>query len=127
MSAECIIWQGAVQSRGYGSVTNRKGGTMLAHRAVWEATYGAIPDGMTIDHLCRTKLCVNVAHMEVVTAAENTRRMLALKTECVKGHPLRGQNLRMVNRADGRTYRVCRECERATKRAYRARVAERAA
>jgi hypothetical protein len=48
--------------------------TALAHRVAYEALVGPIPDGMTIDHLCRNKRCLNPAHMELVTRGENTRR-----------------------------------------------------
>lgn len=41
---------------------------------------GPIPDGLTLDHVvawgCRHKNCVNPAHLEPVTAAENTRRAM---------------------------------------------------
>lgn len=108
----CILWTGAVQSSGYGSVTNKRGGTMLVHRREWENANGAIPEGMTIDHLCRTKLCMNVEHMEVVTRGENSRRA-AIKSHCLKGHPLSGDNLSViVNSVDGYQRRVCKACRR---------------
>ena len=112
-SGDCLIWQGALNSRGYGSVTGgRKGLTKLAHRAVYEEVVGLIPDGLTIDHLCREKRCLNAAHMEVVTRGENSRRQLRAQTHCKRGHELAGENLRRQTRADGKTYRVCRECVR---------------
>jgi len=33
-----------------------------------------VSEGLTIDHLCGVKRCVNPDHMEVVTRGENTRR-----------------------------------------------------
>ena len=46
-----------------------------AHRLVWSALVGPIPDGWwVIDHLCYQKRCLNVDHMEVVTMMENSRR-----------------------------------------------------
>lgn len=118
-TSSCTMWTGAVQSRGYGSTTNGKGGSMLAHRKAWEAVNGPIPPGLTIDHLCRVRLCVNPEHMEVVTTAENTRRANAAKTHCKQGHPLSGDNLATTVKADGRERRVCIECRRAAvRRAY---------
>ena len=76
-STPCTLWEGAVQSRGYGSL-KIGGKSMLAHRRAWEVARGPIPEGMTIDHLCRQKLCVNPDHMEVVTRGENLRRMNAV-------------------------------------------------
>ncbi|MGH9151353.1 MAG: HNH endonuclease [Acidimicrobiales bacterium] len=32
------------------------------------------PEGLTLDHLCRDRRCVNPAHLEPVTVAENLRR-----------------------------------------------------
>lgn len=45
-----------------------------AHRWIYEQTIGPIPDGLELDHVCRVKLCVNPAHMEPVTEAENHKR-----------------------------------------------------
>lgn len=120
---DCLIWQGAVQTKGYGSVSaGRKGATQLAHRAIYEATFGTIPAGMTVDHICRTKLCMNVAHMEIVTRGENSRRKLAAQTTCKYGHPLSGDNVRMKCRRNGWTYRVCITCRRRHARESNARA-----
>jgi hypothetical protein len=48
--------------------------TVYAHRVAYELTLGGVPQGMTIDHLCRNKLCCNPQHMEIVTRSENSRR-----------------------------------------------------
>lgn len=75
---ECWLWLGYVNTRrgGYGEVYVR-GGMKLAHRAVYELLVGPIPKGLEIDHLCRTRCCVNPNHLEPVTRAENMRRMWA--------------------------------------------------
>lgn len=52
---------------------------MGAHRAAWELFRGPVPDGLTLDHLCRNTLCVNPTHLEPVTQAENNRRMREAK------------------------------------------------
>lgn len=106
----CILWDRAVQSKGYGSETNGRGSSQLVHRRVWEEARGPIPDGMTIDHLCLQKRCMNPDHMEVVTRAENTRRKWERMTHCKRGHELAGSNLRLTERRNGRVHRVCREC-----------------
>lgn len=76
---ECWDWQGAVHYTGYGQVDSRTYGTSMAHRFIYELHRGPIPEGLTLDHLCRNTTCVNPAHLEPVTAAENTRRMQRFK------------------------------------------------
>lgn len=108
---DCLIWQGARNSRGYGSVTGgSKGFTLLAHRAVYMDLIGPIEGDLTIDHLCMEKLCLNVQHMEVVTRSENSRRKISAQTHCKNGHPLSGENARLTTRSTGNVHRVCRAC-----------------
>lgn len=58
---------------GYGrfSVNNQ---TYYVHRFAYELLVGPIPDGLTVDHLCRTRLCANPRHLEPVPQSENSRR-----------------------------------------------------
>jgi hypothetical protein len=74
-SAGCVLWDGCINSKGYGCFC--PGGAVspvLAHRWIWEHQNGLIPDALTVDHLCANKACVNVAHMELVTVEENSSR-----------------------------------------------------
>lgn len=72
----CWVWQLATLPNGYGMDSGRQQG---AHRVEWERVHGPIPAGAHIDHLCRNRACVNPAHMECVTCAENARRGLNAK------------------------------------------------
>lgn len=114
----CWEWTGATNPNGYGSVGvgNRK--TALAHRASYVAVIGKIAAGLTLDHICRNKLCVNTDHLEIVTRAENSRRRHAAQTHCKEGHALSGENLRVVERPGGYTRRVCITCQRARNREW---------
>jgi hypothetical protein len=71
----CWQWLGALNERGYAlfeaSVTR---GSKRAHRWSYEFYRGSIPDGLTLDHLCCNKACVNPWHLEPVTRHENLRR-----------------------------------------------------
>lgn len=71
---ECLLWTGGCGGKGYGSIRVRRDKTALVHRFVYEAQVGPIPGDLTIDHTCLNQLCQNVAHMEVVTRAENSIR-----------------------------------------------------
>lgn len=72
-SSPCWIWTGRRAPGGYGIVKFRKR-TTNAHRWVYEQVRGELPSQADLDHLCQTPPCVNPAHMEPVTQAENTRR-----------------------------------------------------
>jgi hypothetical protein len=75
---QCWPWQGTVLASGYGQF--RVGlGHARAHRYAYELLVGPIPDGLTIDHLCRNRACVNPAHMEPVTASENVKRAVPFR------------------------------------------------
>lgn len=85
---ECWFWKGAVTSRGYGHLRRGRSedGHVLAHRAAYEIQTGKrLRLGQTIDHTCVQPLCVNAAHLEACSLAENcvrrdTRRQAAQQT-----------------------------------------------
>ena len=123
----CWIFTGAIR-HGYGVVgigprTHHR--TFHTHRVMYEKANGAIAPGLEIDHLCRVKSCCNPAHLEAVAHVENVRRgeasvvvaetnrqRAAAQVQCLRGHPLSGDNLRLK---DGK--RQCVECTRARDRA----------
>lgn len=119
----CWIWTGPFDKDGYarqmkvGSRTDNSRRMVRPHRLVYEQTVGPIPEGFTIDHLCRRRCCVNPAHLEPVTTRENTQRgWRKNKTHCKNGHPLSGANLHV----DGNGYRGCKICRNEfVKRHYR--------
>lgn len=69
----CWQWTGTLMWTGYGQI-GRQGRNVAAHRAMWEHVRGPIPEGMQLDHLCHNRRCVNPAHLEPVSAAENGKR-----------------------------------------------------
>ncbi len=50
---------------------------MHAHRAAWIEANGPIPEGMNVLHHCDNPPCVNVEHLFLGTAADNTQDMIA--------------------------------------------------
>jgi hypothetical protein len=114
-SGGCWLWTSAILSNGYGRVTIGRIG-LLAHRVAYEFEMGPIPDGLTIDHLCRVRHCVNPAHLEAVTNGENIRRgfsplaLRARQTHCLRGHPFDEQNTYWTRDGLGRMGRHCRRC-----------------
>lgn len=76
----CWLWGGTRDKWGYGKITIRQV-KQSVHRVVYRELVGPIPDGLTLDHLCRNPPCCNPDHMEPVTNAENVRRMRAWHRE----------------------------------------------
>lgn len=122
----CWEWQGFLGSDGYPQISVRVDGrqrtTMKPYRILWEELVGPIPDGLTIDHLCRNIVCCNPDHLEPVTQWVNSRRgyglagMNARKTHCPQGHPYDEANT--MRSPDG-LVRICRACKQAqTRRRY---------
>jgi hypothetical protein len=117
----CWTWTGARSDQGYGSLGagGRRGRTLLAHRVAYELLVGPVPDGLDLHHRCGRPDCVNPDHLEPLPRRDHLLRhgtspaaRNALKTACVRGHPLSGSNLRVERRGS----RTCRECSRARDR-----------
>lgn len=112
-SGDCWEWAGTKTPSGYGSFGVKIDGkwrNRVAHRLVWIALCGPIPDGLTMDHLCRVRHCVNPDHLEPVVARVNILRgygasaLNAKRNRCKRGHDALIEAPRS---------RVCRVCRRA--------------
>lgn len=110
----CWLWLGVLSEDGYPKMVV-KGRRVFAHRVAYSEMVGAIPDGMQLDHLCRTRCCVNPDHLEPVTQQENIARGRAgehnrSKTHCPSGHPFDETNTRW-HVTTRRTWRSCKTCD----------------
>lgn len=113
-SAGCWLWQGALNSQGYGCIcSGRRSKSALVHHIAIAADGRPVPDGLTVDHqchngdrscpggtICQHRRCVNPAHLAIVTVGDNQRARFA-DGLCSKGHAL-------STRKDGK--RFCRTC-----------------
>lgn len=130
--AGCWLWFGGIRNElGYGNFRATTKRAELTHRHSYSVLVGSIPEGMSIDHLCNTPCCVNPAHMEVVTLAENSRR----QAEGIRSNPSRraeqiqrGLASRGTHCSCGRPYdrrngtsQVCSHCHSERMKAWHAK------
>lgn len=135
---DCLEWVGVRNSQGYGQfgVGRRH---YLAHRWLYENVIGPLPRELELDHLCRNRACVKLAHLEPVTHRENMRRGVAAvavwrstasavaaysaqrraETYCPQGHEWAAGN----EYESPQGHRMCRSCLRGRERERRRQAA----
>ena len=110
----CWLWTGYVRPDGYAELMDEKGLHNYVHRISYRIFHGAMTDGMEIDHLCRTRHCVNPWHLEQVTGTINMLRGTspfarnARVTHCPNGHPYDEANTYIRPEGGQRGCRACR-------------------
>lgn len=82
----CMIWMLGTVKGGYGKVS-KNGKSKIAHRVIWEARNGPIPDGHILCHRCDVPSCVNPDHLFVGTHKDNSLDMVK------KGRSAKGQKV----------------------------------
>lgn len=108
----CWPWL-AFADKGWGKFRVAPGRMVGAYRFSWELVNGPVPAGLEIDHLCFNRACVNPAHLEPVTSAENKRRMNAIRerrTHCRRGHEYTGHATFYASTPTRRGGWRCRPC-----------------
>jgi hypothetical protein len=123
MTGRCWEWTGVLHEKGYG-IFYLEGRSRLAHRISFEFKSGKIEHGLTLDHLCRNRKCVNPDHLEPVTNKENVLRgegrtaVNAKKAHCIKGHLFDLANTRITSSRR----RCCITCKKELDRLYKIRL-----
>src|SRR5262245_2515871 len=111
----CVLSRYSLGSHGYPQVGwNEKGKrtVTLCHLAVWRYLNGEPGDGMTVDHRCHVKRCVNIEHLRVLTNLENARRNGSgdwpVDGRCINGH----EEEFWRPKGEARKKGYCSECRR---------------
>ena len=117
----CWLWTASDDGKGYGQFggtprpNGRADGMRKAYKVGYEIYVGPVPEGLELDHKCRTKMCVNPDHLEPVTHGVNIDRGVwqpainKKKTHCDRGHPYTEDNFKIYKGS-----RKCMECNKIT-------------
>jgi len=132
---DCIEWQGAKTSSGYGQ-RQINGRHTRVHRKAWADVHGPIPPGMFVLHRCDNPPCYNINHLFLGTAQDNSddckakgrsrkgipsgRKGISMPkprlTHCQHGHALTDDNVYVAPKSG---IRNCLTCKRRRQREYR--------
>lgn len=89
----CWLWTGGtVHHRGNSSgiFTIHNGErrvNVLAHRLAYEWLVGQVPEGHALSHTCRSRRCVNPAHLELITTSPKSKPLRYRLMESSKWMP----------------------------------------
>lgn len=122
----CHLWTGDRGSNGR-PIIWRGRRPSSAYRVAFEHAGEVVADDQVLDHLCRRERCINAAHLEAVSKAENERRK-SWAYRCRRQHCARGHSLAdaLVTPEGGRLCRICLLGERARNSKHGERSAQQA-
>lgn len=129
--SDCWVWTGSRSGVGLYGQIRVNGRLRYVHRVSYEEHVGPIPEDQQLDHVksrgCVTTLCVNPAHLEPVSAAENHARSTAPGAYtarhgvCPRGHEQTPENTYITPSTGDRQ---CHACMKAARRSWRNRTKE---
>ncbi len=67
-----MVWGGGALENGYGRIY-ALGLPWKVHRLAWTLLRGPIPAGMTVDHLCHNRACIEPSHLRITTPVLNSK------------------------------------------------------
>lgn len=107
----CWLWLDAPNPNGYPSFWDgRTQWSGTAHRYSYLMFVGELIEGLEIDHMCNTPMCVNPEHLEQKTGRENSTRAARRHDSCARGHLWTEENTLWRKGSAGLPTRRCREC-----------------
>jgi hypothetical protein len=119
---DCWIWKGGRTSKNYGSFKYYQDKSAIgSHVSSYLFHVGEVPKGMLVRHRCDNPPCVNPEHLLLGTNSDNMKDMYARgrngpstkkRTHCFKGHLFEEFGVYERKKKNGRTDRICRECQR---------------
>lgn len=110
-SRDCWLWRRSLTVDGYGRFAmfhDGRKGSLLAHRVAFALSGRNLTPGMQVDHVCRTRSCVNPDHLREVTRHQNAQnqspdRRSATGSRGVTWLPKQGR-YRVQAALNGKTY-----------------------
>lgn len=78
---DCWLWQGAVNTTGYGMASWEGRKNIVAHRLAYKLLRGPIPAGKLALHRCDTPRCCNPDHLFFGTDADNMADKVAKRRQ----------------------------------------------
>jgi hypothetical protein len=84
LGTRCWIWTASRNKGGYGQIY-ANGRNISAPRFVYELELGPIPAGMLTDHRCNNRICVNPAHLRLVTRKQNAENKHGARSDSRTG------------------------------------------
>jgi glutaredoxin len=119
---DCWIWKGGRTSKGYGSFKYYQEKSAIgAHVSSYLFHIGEVPVGQIVCHHCDNPPCVNPEHLFLDTNSGNMKDMVKKgrngwsskkQTHCRKGHSFEESGVYERSWKNGKTDRICKECQR---------------